>query len=77
MLETSFDLTAHDNPIRLDQVIAEVVARYSNRDPGRLDMIRVRSVWVDGELRKRVSSPSTALVNDIRDRLSGVGGLCV
>ena len=77
MPDTSFDLTANDSPKRLNQVIARIVDRYARRNPDRLDLISVRTVCVDGELRKRVSSPSAALVHDIRDLLRSGGGLSV
>lgn len=77
MADASFTLTPHDSPLKLEHVIARVVEAYANRNPDRLEMISVRSVWIDGELRKRVSSPSAALVNDIRDLLRCAGGLSV
>lgn len=77
MADASFTLNPNDSPTRLDHVIARVVQGYTHRNPERLEMISVRTVWVDGELRKKVSSPSSALVNDIRDLLRCTGGLSV
>lgn len=77
MPETSFDLQPTDNVNRLDVVIGQVVERYSQTCPEALEMISVRTVTVNGELRRRVSSPSSQLIDDIRRLLRRAGGLSV
>ena len=77
MPETSFDLRPTDSVSRLDVVIGQVVERYSRTCPEALEMISVRTVTVNGELRRRVSSPSSQLIDDICRLLRRAGGLSV
>ncbi|MEL6828610.1 MAG: hypothetical protein AAFO63_00595 [Pseudomonadota bacterium] len=77
MADASFDLKVDNGQTRLNQVIARVVDLYSRRNPDCLDLISVRTVCIDGELHKRVSSESAALIKDIRDLCRSAGGINV
>ncbi|MEL6830734.1 MAG: hypothetical protein AAFO63_11415 [Pseudomonadota bacterium] len=77
MPETSFDLQKNASPSRLNHVICQVVERYARTCPDALEMISVRTVSVNGELRRRVSSQSAALIDDIRRSMQGIGELSV